>query len=321
MADTLIDWADVVWNPITGCSKISPGCDHCYAERMAKRLAGRGGYCIDQPFKVTYHNGDKLYLPMSWKFPRRVFVNSMGDLFHDDVKDTWIDDVLEIIIGHPQHTFMVLTKRPARMRRFMNRLYKEGWISVTGGFPVSQHEPIPNLQLGVTVEGPDQMWRVGELLATRSALRFVSAEPLLGLLDLSVAKLPSGATCHPLKVEEGHYPRSGWVGPLGWVIAGGETGPGARPMHPDWVRSVRDQAVAAGTPFSFKQWGEWLPTGQVNPEGKSNDPGWYVGKYSHRWEDGTGKTFPTHSIRVGKRPAGHLLDGVEWHQFPEVARG
>ncbi len=308
MATTLIDWADVVWNPITGCSKISPGCDHCYAERMAKRLAGRAGYRQDDPFKVTFHNGDKLYLPVSWKTPRRVFVNSMGDLFHDDVKDYWIDDVLDIIIHYPRHTFMVLTKRPARMRQHMNRLYEEGWIRAKDGQIEEHHEPIPNLQLGVTVEGPDQMWRVGQLLATRAALRFVSGEPLLGPLDFSVARLPVGATCHPFKVEEGHYPKSGWVGPLRWVIVGGETGPGARPMHPDWVRFIRDQCQAAGVPFFFKGWGDRIPGSQLL-DGHRHELSKTALKSPISGEGGP-------YYRLFSKWTGDWLDRRQYHQFP-----
>jgi protein gp37 len=246
---TKIDWCDEVWNPVTGCSKISLGCEHCYAERMAKRLAGRCGYPKRNPFRVTVHE-DKLYLPLSWKKPRRIFVNSMGDLFHPDVSLRWICAVLGVISAAPQHTFLVLTKRPARAKNIISSV-------------------LPNLCIGVTVENADYLWRVKELLNIPAAKRFVSVEPMLGLVDI-VQNLPN----NPRRFSE----RNHFKPFIDWVICGGETGPGARPMMSEWVVSLRDQCVDAGVPFFFKGWGTAL-----------------------RPKDATYQ----------------LIEGREWKQFPE----
>ncbi len=308
MGETLIDWADVVWNPITGCTKVGPGCDHCYAERMAKRLAGRAGYRQDDPFKVTFHDGDKLFLPVTWRSARRVFVNSMGDLFHSDVEDNWIDDVMDIIIHHPQHAFMVLTKRPWRMHEYFHRLYDGGWISAEDGYAKGHHEPIPNLWLGVTTENQEMAdKRIPILLQVPAAVRFVSVEPMLGPVDLAQWLSVTPRDFYARQLVDGRIQSGYDRNKLSWVIVGGETGPGARPMHPDWVRSVRDQSQAAGVPLFFKSWGEWVSAGPYFGDGP--DPIGRLGEV-----DG-------HPVqRVGKRAAGHLLDNREWRQFPEVSR-
>lgn len=263
MSKTKIEWTEYTWNPVTGCSKVSEGCRHCYAERMAKRLAGRCGYPADEPFRVTVHP-ERLEEPLGWRKPRRIFVCSMGDLFHDEVEPTTITDVIDVIRDCPQHTFVVLTKRPVRARRFTLDL--------------------PNLILGVSVEDqPTAEQRIPILLETQAAGRGVSYEPALGPVDFS-PYLPN----------------------LDWVIAGGETGPGARPAHPDWFRSVRDQCQAAKVPFFFKQWGEWFPNAIDCPAPSGVDfnvPHQFVGD--------------TAMARVGRRRAGRLLDGRMWDEFPK----
>ena len=267
---TNIEWATETWNPIIGCSHASPGCDNCYAERMAKRLAGMGVYgyrkVVDESGwtgDISY-NLDTLEKPLHWKKHRRIFVCSMGDLFHQDVGFSEIEEVFQAICACPQHTFMILTKRPDRMFNFMENHYTI---------------PPENLGLGVTIETQDYIDRARILCEIPAAWRFVSAEPMLG----------------PVASEH--------IKHLDWVICGGESGPGARPMHPDWARGLRDQCVVAGVPFFFKQWGEWWPSGK-----KIVDKADMV-------------LFGREPMyRVGKHNAGHLLDGVEWRQIPECAK-
>ena len=215
MADTNIEWAEKVWNPITGCSKLSPGCDHCYAERMAHRLAGRCGYPEVHPFQVTFHK-DKLNSPLSWKRGKRIFVNSMGDLFHPGVKAEWVEEVLRVMDGCPQHTFMVLTKRPEQAMQFFT-----GRVS----------RPIANLWFGVTAENQktadDRTYILRNIPA---AVRFVSVEPMLG----------------PVSLELFDYR-------IDWVICGAETGPKARYMDPTWAKSLYTQCRDAHVPFFMKK--------------------------------------------------------------------
>jgi len=261
------------WNPVTGCTKVSPGCEYCYAERMAKRLAGRCGYPADEPFRVTLHS-ERLEEPLRWRKPRVVFVCSMGDLFHQDVPFEFIDDVFETIANAPQHIFQILTKRSRRMMVYM--LDMGARLRYRG---VMVDDVLPNVWLGVSAENQqaaDQ--RIPFLMSAPAAIRFVSAEPLLGEIDLSRG------------LERG----------LDWLIVGGESGPGARPMHPDWVRSIRDQCVNAGVPFFFKQWGEWAPAAHFDARGH------------YRYH-----LFEGHVMaRAGKKATGRTLDGREWDEMP-----
>jgi len=260
---------------------------------MAKRLRGRYGYPADEPFRVTLHP-ERLEEPLHWKNPQRVFVVSMGDLFHDDVQR---DDILRVwmtMARCPQHTFLVLTKRAERMQRLLS----EWW-------------PLPNVLVGVTAENQaaaDE--RIPLLLQTPAAKRFVSCEPLLGPIDVA-PWLSRSSQAGP----DGQFSdRLGHHGCLHWVIAGGETGPGARPMHPDWARSLCDQSQVAGVPFFFKSWGDWVSEDQAHglwPEKASGDPKLNA-RQVHAWPDGTA------SIRHGKKAAGRLLDGCEWNEFPET---
>lgn len=287
---TKIEWTEDTWNPVSGCTKISAGCKHCYAERMAIRLAGRAGYpAKPNQFKVTLHP-ERLEIPLHWRQPRRIFVNSMSDLFHEDVPISFIDDILSVIAACPQHTFQVLTKRPENM---MEKLYKNTletpFRELGGG------DYLPNVWIGVSVE--DQKTadeRIPWLLKTPAAVRFVSYEPALGLVDF-IGPWPK--TIHD---------RDWLLGDPGldWIIAGGESGPGARPAHPDWFRSVRDQCQEAGVPFFFKQWGEWFPTYPFDkkPEGNLKN---------HQWNSGVC------AWKVGKNCAGRLLDGREWNEYSD----
>ncbi len=217
MGTTKIEWTDKTWNPVTGCSPVSPGCANCFARRMAKRLKAMGQAKYRNEFEVTCHP-ETLDEPTRWKKPRRVFVCSMSDLFHKDVPHKFIDDVFTTIEENPRHIFQLLTKRPEQMQAYMRKR--------RGRF-------LHNLWPGVSVEDQQRAdERIEWLLSTSAAVRFLSIEPMLGPVDLPP-----------------------WLRHLDWVIVGGESGPGARPMHLGWVRGVRDQCIAAGVPFHFKQWG------------------------------------------------------------------
>lgn len=303
---TKIQWADETWNPITGCSKISDGCKNCYAERMAKRLAGRFGYPADEPFRPTLHP-DRLNDPRKWKKHRRVFVCSMSDLFHEEVPNEWrikVFNAMATDIFLPcKHTYLILTKRPENMKRFFD-------LNTKVGDPV----PWPNVWLGVTAENQEQYdKRIPLLLQIPAAVRFVSIEPMLGPID--VKKWLFHDDCD-------HYDCDGDC-PVGlnppfagidWVICGGESGPGARPVHPDWVRSLRDQCQAAGVPFFFKQWGEWITKDKSRP----NDEIWPSFKKSHCWNPKLSGMYKRDwAYCVGKKAAGRLLDGREWSEYPK----
>ena len=220
---TGIEWTDATWNPTTGCRKVSPGCDHCYAATLAKRLKAMGNprYQNDGPdgpgFGLTLHD-DKVDEPRRWRSPRRVFVNSMSDLFHADVPVGFIASVFRTMAACPQHQFQVLTKRPKRMRQV---------LSILPG----DLQGLRNVWLGVSIESDDYTWRADQLRQTPAAVRFLSLEPLLG-------PLPS------LRVQN-----------IDWVIVGGESGPFARAMSIEWARVLRDQCLAHGVPFFLKQLG------------------------------------------------------------------
>lgn len=208
-----IEWTESTWNPVTGCTKVSPGCKHCYAERMANRLYGIGNPNYRKGFKVkTVQN--LLELPLRWKKPRTIFVNSMSDLFHEDVPDFFILRLFQTMRLAPQHTFQILTKRSDRLKKLNHRL------------PWSH-----NIWMGVSVETSNYIDRIVELQQTTARVKFVSFEPLLG--------------------TAGRVNLSG----IDWVIVGGESGPGARPMSPIWVREIRDICLTKDIPFFFKQWG------------------------------------------------------------------
>lgn len=284
---TKIEWSDATWNPVTGCTKVSPGCEHCYAETMYERFNGKGSFAT-----VTTHP-ERLEKPLSWRKPRKVFVNSMSDLFHDDVPDEFIAKVFAIMADCPRHTFQILTKRHARMRSLLTRFLTDRLVNAVSwdmgrGTVEDSRWPLPNVWLGVSVE--DQKWaniRIPALLDTPAAVRWISAEPLLRPVDLHAYWLhgepawgpeypePSSPTGMPVQ-DLIRKPR------LDWVVVGGESGPGARPMDPDWAREIRDRCVEADVPFLFKQFGA---------------------------HDVDGK-------RVGKGRAGRELDGRTWDQYP-----
>lgn len=272
---TTIEWTDRTWNPVTGCTKVSPGCDNCYAETIAHRFAGSKAF--PNGFDVTVHE-DRVDAPYRWKKPSRVFVNSMSDLFHEAVPDLVLTHVFDVMEANPQHTFQVLTKRHARMRSFVRQreVLKREYAAkfddcpteAMRNSPAARHAraraatPPANIWLGVSVE--NQKWadiRIPALLETPAAVRFLSCEPLLGPIDLKQAVRTMGS-------ERGHGLTASYVHAgdccrkfhgIDWVIVGGESGPKARAIHPDWARSLRDQCASADVPFFFKQWGEWGP--------------------------------------------------------------
>jgi protein gp37 len=287
MADgTKIEWTDATWNPITGCAVVSPGCTNCYAMKLAgtrlKHIASRKG--LTQPSKAgpvwtgeVRFNEEMLDQPLRWKRPRMIFVCAHGDLFAENVPDEWIDKVFAVMALAPQHTFQCLSKRPERMREYLSGRDAENgfpmpplWhIGMTRDDPSWQDTmdwPLPNVWLGVSVEDQTRAEeRIPLLLDTPAAVRWISAEPLLGPVDLTDICTGNYFT-NPLTGHRWHDAPEGVASAsdmngakLDWVVAGGESGQGARPMHPDWARSLRDQCAAAGVAFHFKQWGEWSP--------------------------------------------------------------
>ena len=250
---TKIEWAQETWNPITGCSKISEGCQNCYAERMAKRLAGRSGYPKADPFKVTFHP-ERLTQPHKWKKPRMIFVCSMGDLFHEGVDPGWLTDVFGVMHRNPQHTFILLTKRPENVPAHKTWHRKNIWLGVTAENQQRADERIPTL------------------LKIPAAVRFVSVEPMLGpvlLTDMEGADIYKRRWLEDWIVPGGDG--GGDTPGLDWVICGGETGRGARLMAMGWARSLRDQCEAAQVPFFFKKRGEWWRKQfNTNPKHLSN---------------------------------------------------
>ncbi len=265
---TTIEWTDRTWNPLIGCSHVSAGCDNCYAAQFALRnLADYAGLATKTPDGPRFTGELRvrpkdLDAPLRWKKPQRILVNSMSDLFHLDVRPSFIHQVWLTMAQCPQHTFQVLTKRPQRMAQV-----------IAGMHLGSGEPPLPNVWLGTSIEDDRYVFRADHLRATPAAVRFLSLEPLLGPL-----------------------PSLDLTG-VDWVIVGGESGPKARPMHPDWVRDIRDRCVAAGVPFLFKQWGEWLPDFD-----------------NFRWDENGGKGQPM--LKVGKHKAGRVLDGRTWDEYP-----
>lgn len=253
--NTGIEWTDATWNPVTGCTKVSEGCRHCYALTFAERWRGIPGHYFENGFDLTLRP-DKLNLPFSWKKPKKIFVNSMSDLFHKDVPDDFIRKVWEVMVACPQHTFQVLTKRPERMR---------DWV-LLHGVEISGGKPAENIWLGTSVEdqkAADE--RIPMLIQTPAAIRFLSCEPLLDEVNLrkwlpisnrEAHEEAAGMGLDPMffsfnNIDPNAIPKPS----LHWIIAGGESGHGARQMLQEWATSLRDQCESAGVAYFFKQWG------------------------------------------------------------------
>ncbi|TIV64025.1 MAG: phage Gp37/Gp68 family protein [Mesorhizobium sp.] len=385
MADkSPIEWTDATWNPIVGCSILSPGCTRCYAMRMAARIEAMGGakHYAGTTKKV---NGNAVWTgrlalaperillePLRWQRPRRIFVNSMGDLFHEDVPDEWIDRVFAVMALAPQHTFQVLTKRAKRMREYMNERWQPApahrmawpggdvidipaettgedredqvraacepfleklglvdtdnddlWTEDGNAKAMTWTWPLSNVWLGVSAERQQEAdERIPELLATPAAIRFVSAEPLLGPIDFTsictghyFIDALRGFKYHD--APEGVHSATEQCAKLDQVIVGGESGHDARPMHPQWPRWIRNDCASAGAAFFFKQWGAWAPAtdgsreiARVLPDGRVRE-----------WETGEGRLVHLDMVamsRLGKKAAGRMLDGIEHNAMPEA---
>lgn len=335
MADgTHIEWTDATWNPITGCSVVSPGCTNCYAMKLAgtrlQHHPSRAGLTRDTKAGPVWNgvlrlNEAWLDQPLRWKRPRMIFVCAHGDLFHEDVPDEWIDRVFAVMAEAHWHTFQVLTKRSARARKYLS-----AWETRERIGDVQHRElgdncaytnvacdaiwPLANVWLGVSAEDQQRAdERVPDLLDAPATVRFISAEPLLG--PIALRDIHDGIDCLGR--------RFGTC--VDWVIVGGESGDAARPMHPDWVRALRDQCARADVPFFFKQWGTWGVVYDRDVE----DPGWRrCGAVERstprgRWMNLSGG-HGLHGARVirvdriGKKRAGRLLDGVEHNGMPKV---
>ena len=364
MADgSKIEWTDATWNPITGCSVVSPGCTNCYAMRLAgtrmKHHPSREG--LTEPSKAgpvwngqVRFNEDWLHQPLKWQRRRLIFVCAHGDLFHENIPDEWIDRVFAVMALAPQHTFQVLTKRADRMRAYLTAGESERFVAgcaaktrVAGIARAMAPDgsdglrkmndlwlspdtrdakgwPLPNVWLGVSAEDQTRAEeRIPDLLNTPAAVRWVSAEPLLGPVDVSYWTTPNRLIDRP---------------GLDWVVAGGESGPNARPMHPDWARGLRDQCKAAGVPFHFKQWGahidhlSWIRENKPRPTPAvpTRDHAWLNNegvalrscdeayKRMNKDDDRGNPTAWKLMLRVGKKAAGRLLDGKEHNEFPEA---
>jgi len=336
MAETSIEWTDATWNPTSGCTKISPGCAHCYIERTPPmRMQGRR--FVNGKIPLQFHD-DRLGNPLHWRDPRRIFVNSMSDLFHADVPFDFIDRVFAIMALASWHTFQVLTKRADRMQEYIatrtpmgdvprieltpqwyqvaTRILDAGEPGILGKAWSRAHDsmpdpmqPLPNVWLGVSVEDQRRAdERIPLLLETPAAVRFLSCEPLLGPVDI-IAPMPSEDR---VAIGRGHPAE------IDWCIVGGESGKGARPMHPAWVESLLEQCGRADVAFFFKQWGEWAPLNLadskihleapvclVKPDGRAIRP--------YSFKDAPGAEM----VRAGKKLAGRLLDGREWNEMPK----
>ena len=359
MAETsTIEWTDATWNPVTGCTVLSPGCTHCYAMRLA------GGRLRNHPSRVgltkpgpngpvwngaVRFNEEWLFQPLRWRRRRMIFACAHGDLFEAAVPDEWIDRVFAVMALAREHTFQVLTKRPDRARSYINgalervdnqvgRTFRDAPLSKDVRWSMHRREsswlplvpvwPLPNVWLGVSAE--NQAFaneRIPILLDTPARVRFLSAEPLLGEIDLRRLHIPGPperwldalSGCHTGWARDGRLPPV--TGELDWVIVGGESGPHARPMHPDWARSLRDQCALV-TPFFFKQWGEFVPESQ-NPAALSE-----LTAETALYVDATGDTRPaargarngaTTVQRLGKKRAGRHLDGRTHDELPSRA--
>lgn len=291
-ANSNIEWTDHTFNPWIGCTKVSPGCDHCYAERREDQRLHRVRWGSGQPRHRTKTWGD----PVRWNKQheaffaehgrrQRVFCASLADVFDNEVDPAWRDELMGLIASTPNLDWLLLTKRIGNVERMLK---------------ASAWEHLPHVWLGATVVNQAEADRdIPKLLAVPARVRFLSIEPMLGPIDL-----------HAVVVAEQGRQQIGAQRGIDWVIAGGESGPKARPSHPDWFRSLRDQCAAAGVPFLFKQWGEWAPDEHFTRMPSSDDA-------IHEW--GEGHEITRRSWRYGKKAAGRLLDGRTHDGFPEAS--
>lgn len=358
---TKIEWTDATWNPLAGCSLVSPGCTNCYAMGFAARLLDQPGSHYEGTTKrvngkavwtgnVTRAPDHIITQPLRWTRPRMVFVNSMSDLFHESVPDEWIDDVFAVMALCPQHTFQILTKRPDRMMEYCKTLGKHHSVDRVAKaakkmgderkHPVNWFYKLTNtgwalenVWLGVSVEDQRRAnERIPVLLDTPAAVRFLSIEPLIGGIDLNGLARPAKKDPDkvPMVKETALYTAADRpailpahdLNKIDWVIVGGESGPGARPMHPDWVRYLRDQCITAGVRFFFKQWGHWAEPGPEDEydtlKGRAGSPPAFLVDLNgnvHCSRNAAGDEAVV-MLGKGKKKAGRMLDGTEWNQMP-----
>ncbi len=316
-----IEWTDATWPIVTGCHKISDGCKHCYAERNWARLsANPKTVYYRRKFTDIACHPDRLDWPLRWRRPRMIFVPSMGDLFHESIPDEFLNAVFGIMAAAQHHTFQVLTKRPERMRAFMayaDECDASHWTDALDRLGLDQavrqltdvQWPPANIWLGVSVE--DQSTadeRIPLLLNTPAAVCFASAEPLLGPIDMTSCDQGDLIYLNALTGEHRALFDGGMQLPadlpgLDWVIAGGESGPKARPSHPDWVRQLLHQCQRSQLPFFFKQWGAWVP----RKHGGDGRAEWQWAEHGQPWQ---------WMCLAGKKRAGRELDGRLWEQYP-----
>lgn len=322
---TAIEWTDATWNPIVGCSKVSPGCDNCYAIGVAHRgmtehhrgltIRVRNGDSETTEWNGEIHRApDSIFMqPLRWQRPRRIFVNSLSDLFHPGVSDGTITEIVAVMALAQQHTFQVLTKRPQRMAALLNDegFHHDlrdmiGWLRDrfrSDQMLVNRPWPPPNVWWGVSTESNRYAWRADHLRDTPAAVRWVSAEPLLGPLDqLNLTGID-------------------------WVVAGGESGPGARPMHPQWARDLRDRCADDGIAFHFKQWGSWAPWIADDWSEEAGGSTYVKLDGSTSWAAGSDDSCTNwsanyepsdHAVtQTAKSAAGRTLDGRTWDEYPQ----
>ncbi|MHB1509126.1 MAG: DUF5131 family protein [Acidimicrobiales bacterium] len=299
-----IEWCDATWNPVVGCKRVSPGCDHCYAIRDGARLQHLPAY--EDTISGADWTGlvrclpERLGQPLAWKRPRRIFVNSMGDLFHPDVPEAFIEQVFVVMSSAERHTFQLLTKRPQAMSALLGRWRDRGYLfgDAAPAAPMERTDligsgarlPLPNLWLGTSIESDRYTFRADHLRSTPASVRFLSLEPLLGPL-----------------------PSLDLTG-IDWVIVGGESGPDARPMHPDWARDIRNRCVDVGIPFLFKQWGTWVPLGEF-PTGSVPMPRESRSNKARLIGDER-PVYMLRASRTGDIADPHRLDGRVWNEYP-----
>lgn len=337
MSKSKIQWTERTWNPLAGCTRASEGCDNCYAAVMSHRLeamaladiangkspgkkakyigttskAKNGHIAFNGKINLDY---DAINEPHTWKKPVMVFVNSMSDLFHKDVRFEFIVKVFQVMVDTPQHTYQVLTKRPERMKGLVNLIFPS--------------ESVPShIWLGTSVENQEQAnIRIPHLLATNAKIKFLSCEPLLGEINLNSSLGGTrwiggqrgcrgthkgiGTDDCPKYLHHHHDDRC--KKGINWLICGGESGHNARPMNTNWARSLRDQCISASVPFYFKQFGEYIDIDSAIAIGLTNS---YDGKYSpYTYISSTSLPY----LKVGKSKSGHVLDGKTWQEFPVI---
>jgi protein gp37 len=306
------------WNTVDGCDPASEGCDNCYAAVIANRFAGSKAF--PNGFGITFHP-HRLAEPYGWREPEMVFVASMGDLYHDGVPDEYLARMFKVMAETPQHTYISLTKRHARMRSAMTSSGFRDRVTKMVGHEVPW--PLPNLWQGVSIE--NQKWaniRVPYLMRTPAAVRLVSVEPMLGPVNLREAMVTLGdERGHGLTMSFVHWDCCETLHGLDWVIAGGESGQSARPPHPDWFRALRDECTATDTRYFFKQWGTFAPEEMdrwVDAEGRPRGSRTLVDPLGQRWNqmEALAPEGSVHMRRVTKARSGAELDGRTWRQMP-----